>query len=425
MKWRAAVSILVLASRALSEEVSGGLHDDILAMLQSSLRVKTNSNTTSLSNESETPGGPQMESVSHLEEMVLSKIRDGKLEGDAKLAGIINKSIKNMYTSIISTTASNQKLIVKSILAFKKCKVDMWSNYGKALPLEKKHWILKNIYPKCIRAENKLALDNRKVVATYKTAKNLYDNTKKLLQIKGKTCTNRCTNLRNENYHEQLQRLVKFYKDCKKKLGPLGEQLAKAKKTYQKEHKKHYITSAKYKAMLKKCKKIAYLQNWRKCQSVTKLQTGCKGYGACWKIALKNYNKNAAMVREQEKTMKIQWRTLKRIQCYLKVIDDKKQKNAKGKDMSNKEVLEGCIKMKRPDTKHLDIDYGKIPKKPKCPLDKMCPCTPFYVNTVYKIGPKTRCKSNMVKSYKCVACKAKQWKKAKKVAKAKAKPKKR
>jgi len=187
--------------------------------------------------------------------------------------------------------------------------------------------------------------------------------------------------------------------------------MAKAKKTYVKNHKKHYITSAKYKAMLKKCKKIAFLMNTRKCQSVTKLQTGCKGYGQCWKIALNNYQKNADMIRVQEKNMKIQWRALKRIQCYLKVIDDTPQKDAKGKKMSNKDILDGCIKMKKPSTKHLDIDYGKLPKKPKCPTDKMCPCSAFYVNTVYSTGPKTRCAKNLVKSYKCVSCKAKQWKK--------------
>jgi len=352
-----------------------------------------------------------MQSVSHLEEMVLNRIQDGTLKGDAKLAGIINASIKNMYTGIISATASNQKLIIKSIAAFKKCKVSMWGNYGKALPFEKKFWILKNIYPKCITAEDKLKLENQKVMATFKSAKNLYDNTKKLLKIKGKTCTNRCTNLRNENYHEQLLRLVKFYKDCKKKLKPLGEQMKKAKKTYVKEHKKSYITTEKYKAMLKKCKKIAYLMNSRKCESVTKLTTGCKGYGQCWKIALKNYKENAKLIRIQEKNMKIQWRALKRIQCYLKVIDDKPAKDAKGNKMSNKQVLDSCIKMKKPSTKHLDIDYGKIPPKPKCPRDKMCPCTAFYVNNAYKSGPKKRCASNLKKNYNCPVCKAKQWKK--------------
>jgi len=222
--------------------VSGGTTNDVRAMSQSSLRVKTNSNTTSLSNGSETPaGGPQMESVSHLEEMVLSKIRDGKLEGDVKLAGIINKSIKNMYTSIVSATASSQKLIIKSILAFTKIT-------GKLFRSKKNIGYSKTSTQSVCALKKKLALDNQAVVATYKTAKNLYDNTKKLMVIKGKTCTNRCTNMHHENYHEQLERLVLFYNECKKKPEPMGAQLVKSKKSYEKEHKKHYITSAKYKA---------------------------------------------------------------------------------------------------------------------------------------------------------------------------------
>merc|ERR1719361_2143254 len=78
--------------------------------------------------------------------------------------------------------------------------------------------------------------------------------------------------------------------------------------------------------------------------------------------------------------MKVQWRALKRIQCYLQVVDDKPKK-VKGKVVPNKVIINNCIKMKRPSTKHLDIDYGKIPKKPKCPRDRMCPCTSFYVET--------------------------------------------
>jgi len=192
----------------------------------------------------------------------------------------------------------------------------------------------------------------------------------------------------------------------------LGKQLVVSKKAYEDAHKKHYITSAKYQAMLKKCKKIAYLMNWRKCQSVTQLETGCKGYGQCWKIALANYEKNKKDVAEQEKNMKIQWRTLKRIQCYLQVIDDVPAKDKDGKKIENKDILDACIAMKKPETEHLNIDYLKEPPKPKCPKDKMCPCTPFYINSAYKTGPKSRCASNMVKNYRCVACKAKQWKKA-------------
>merc|ERR1719414_2209561 len=69
--------------------------------------------------------------------------------------------------------------------------------------------------------------------------------------------------------------------------------------------------------------------------------------------------------------MKIEWRGLKRIQCYLQVIDDKPVKDAKGKTIPNNKVLDSCIKMRRPSTKHLNINYGKIPKKPKCPKDNV------------------------------------------------------
>jgi len=408
MKLSVAICFFVVVSRAVSEESSNGPHD-MLAMLQSSVQVKQNSNTTSLMSGSENGhGGPDTESVSHLEEMLVNKIRDGSLKGDTKVAAVINASIKNMYMAIISATGSNQKLIKKSIQAFKRCKFKMWKNYAKALPLEKNYQIYEEIYPKCIHAEKKLKLQHDLVMQKYELAKDVYDTNKQLMTVQGRTCINVCTNHRNENYHEQLRRLARYYTKCKKKLGPLKRDMEQAKKIYIKEHKKHWKSGAKYKAMKKKCFKIAFLMNREKCQSVTKLQTGCKGYGQCWKIALRNYKQNADMVRTQEKNMKIEWRALKRIQCYLKVVDDKPVKDKKGKVVPENMILDGCIKMKRPGTKHLNIDYGKIPKKPKCPLDKMCPCTSFYVNTAFHVGPKMRCASNKIRRYRCKACRSKQ-----------------
>merc|ERR1712129_17164 len=78
-------------------------------------------------------------------------------------------------------------------------------------------------------------------------------------------------------------------------------------------------------------------------------------------------------VMVQEKNMKVQWRALKRIQCFLQIIDDKPKK-VKGKVVPNKVIINNCIKKKNAKeikkiTKHLNIDYGKIPKKPKCPKD--------------------------------------------------------
>lgn len=411
MKWNAALGVFILVSGAASSEVPTG-PDDTLAMLQGSLRVAQNSNTTSVMNESEEvqiQGSPDSKSVTQLEDMVLNRLKDGSLKGNFKLAAVINASIKNMYTAILSATKSNQKTMKLSIAAFKRCKTKMWKNYGAAIPLEKKHWILKHIYPKCIRAERKLRLMNSKVWKTYKLARDMYKNLKRLMRIKGRSCGNRCTNLRNENYHEQLQRLVLFYSRCRKRLGPLQKRIKRAKKMFHTEHKKYYITSAKYRAMLKKCKKIAYLMNTRKCASVTKLATGCKGYGRCWKIALRNYRRNKRQIQVSERDMKVQWRALKRIQCYLQVIDDKPVK-VKGRTLTNKQVIDGCIKMKRPSTRHLNINYGRVPRKPRCPKDKSCPCSLFYVANAYRTGPKSRCAKNLVRRYRCPICRGKrQW----------------
>jgi len=69
--------------------------------------------------------------------------------------------------------------------------------------------------------------------------------------------------------------------------------------------------------------------------------------------------------------------------------------------------LEKCIKI-RPDdilTKHLDIDYGKLPRQPNCPRDPWCPCSAAYTNHYYGVGgPTGRCVKNIVKKYSCPAC---------------------
>jgi len=392
--------------------------EDILAMLQNSLRVKTSSNsstetetqTSVESSETETiHSAPDVASVTSLENLVLNRVKDGTLKGDVKLVATINASIKKMYTSILAATGSNQKLMKDSVEAFKKCKTTMWSNYRKAIPIEKKHWMIAHVYPKCITAENALRLEFNRVKVTAKKANNMFKNNKRLLKAKGRGCGNVCTNhKRTENYHEQLERLHVFYKKCKKKLLPINNNLVKAKKLWKKETTKEVVSKAKYLAMKKKCLTMAYLQNTYKCNSVTKLQVGCKGYGSCWKITSRNYWKNYRGVKKEEANMKIEWRGLKRIQCYLQVIDDKPVKDAKGKTIPNNKVLDSCIKMKRPSTKHLDIDYGKIPKKPRCPKDRMCPCSVFYVNSVYKKGPKQRCAKNLRK-YRCPSCKIGQW----------------
>merc|ERR1712150_396375 len=296
--------------------------DDLLAMLQNSLRVSQSSQDVQPQQIAD-GGLPDMKSISSLEQLVLARANEGKLSGDNKLAATINASIKTFMTGIIATTAANQKTIKDDIKAFSKCKLSMWKEYGKALKTEKKFWMISKVYPKCIAAEKKLKLQkdvNDKKMKSYQSQLKVL---KRRARVEEKKCVNVCTN----NYNEKLQRLVKYYKDCKKKIGPRVMEINKLNKKWKPVAEKRRISDAKYQAMKNKCKRIAYLMNQNKCKVVSTLSTSCSFYEACWKRAKKTYDKDRAYIEVQEKEMKIEWRALTRIQCYLKVLNIKNDKN--------------------------------------------------------------------------------------------------
>lgn len=343
-----------------------------------------------------------MNGISSLEALVLARVREGKLSGDNNLTASINASIKSYMTGIVSTTAANQKTINDDLKAFSKCKVAMWKKYDKVIYVERDHWIMGRIYPKCIKAENLLKLKRNKNDEVVKTFRNDLKVMKRRAKVEEVKCVNVCSNNKNENYNEELQRLVKYYKDCKNKIGPKVKQVNDLYKKLKPALVKKKLSDGKHDAMVKKCKKIAYVMNQYKCKAVKDLDASCSFYEACWKRAKKTYDKDRSIIEKQEKEMKIEWRALTRIQCYLRVLNIKNDKNQK----KEKAQLNACIKIKREDisTKHLDINYGKIPKKPKCPRDPMCPCSKFYTNAYYKVGPKSRCVKNIVRKYVCPAC---------------------
>jgi len=375
--------------------------DDMLAMLQGSLRVKQQGQ--GIEQENLHSGLPDRKSsIARLEEMVMARVRDGKNFGDDNMSATINASVKLFYSSIISATHANQKTIIDDIIAFKKCKTAMHDKYDKALPMERDHWVMSTIYPKCIKAENKLKLLKEKNDEKVKTLNNLWKVQKKLAKAEEKKCSNVCKNNKIENYHEQLEKLVLYYKKCKDKIGPKVEEVEKTGKKVVKAATDKKLSDAKYLAMKKKCLKIAYLMNQHKCQAVQTLDSSCYFYEACWKRAKETYDRDVRYIKVQERDMKIQWRALHRIQCFLLILNTQNDKDSK----KEKAQLDKCIAIKPKDisTKHLDIDYKKIPTKPKCPKDPMCPCSKFYVNSYYKVGPKSRCKQNFKKNYVCPAC---------------------
>lgn len=345
-----------------------------------------------------------MQAVSRLEKMVMARVHEG-VTGDNKLAGKVNASIKFMMTGILVSTSANQKMVKNAIDAFRRCKVTMWGAYKKAVVLEKKYWKLSQIYPKCMRAEQKSQLVKIVSDKGIVHVQNMLKRLKALIRYQGRTCGNVCANHGHEGYHQQLIRLTRFYRKCRKKLFPFYQRFSSMKNTYKKKKPLADERSNRYKAMKDKCKLIAYLMNTAKCEAVTHLEVTCKGYQGCWLASKKEYNNIVPAVMQEEKDMKVQWRALKRIQCYLKVVDEKDQSK-------NKQVLNDCIKMNKSSTKPLDIDYGKIPPKPRCPKDPSCPCSRHYVRRNYRVGPKQRCRKN-IKSYSCAICKKKQWKRGK------------
>lgn len=374
--------------------------DDILAMLQSSLRVNLQGQ------ESEQPqmqdaGVPDMTSISKLEEIVMAKVREG-LGGDNKLTAQINTSVKTMYTAIIATTAENQAKIRADIKAFALCKTKMWAAYDKAMPIEKEFWVLGEIYPKCRVAEEKLKDIKTATDEIHNSTHTDLQNKKKLAKITENSCKNVCTNNKFENYEEQLKRFSGYYKKCVEKIEPCHDAIKNATNKFEKTVKKKGEDDGRYKAMKNKCDLIAYRMNKKKCLAVDKLTGGCSFYEECWKKAKKIYEADTARIMVEEANMMIQWRALTRVQCFLLVLNTQNDKDK----TKEKAQLEKCIGIKKTDisTTHLNIDYDQQPSKPKCPKDPWCPCTQGYLNYYYKAGPKKRCVTNIVPTYTCAAC---------------------
>jgi len=132
---------------------------------------------------------------------------------------------------------------------------------------------------------------------------NHVDSREGLAKIEENKCTNVCNNKKFENYHEQLDALSKYYADCKKKIGPAVEAVKKQKDKVAKKEKAKKLSDAKYKAMMDKCKRIAYIMNTYKCKAVTMLDGSCSFYEECWKRAQKKYDDDNVLIRKQEKDM--------------------------------------------------------------------------------------------------------------------------
>jgi len=307
--------------------------------------------------------------------------------------------IKKMQTGILAQKNANQKAINAAIAAFKKCTAKMWLSYKSTIPKYDMFDQLSTAHKDCRLAQADLASSEDMYIQKAKTAKAAYLASKDQWEEEKESQTPMlCKSSRQETYGQQLKRLGNVF----------NKGLAKMKRIWAvKKQRKKWRDAAKVvlarrlamlRAMNIKCKKIAYQMDRTKCSAVTTLKAACRRHKGCWATALRAYKRLKKVVMEEEKNMKIEWRALGRIKCFLGVLD--KKKNAK-----KKMTLEKCIATPIK-ADHLSIKYLKIPKKPKCATDPWCPCNKSYLKKEYDRSDVKEFdqKKLRIRKTKCTSC---------------------
>jgi len=349
--------------------------EDVVGLLQNALHVtqqhQANASMNSVSTQTSNSDPLDVQSLAKLEEIVISKIRDG-LDGDNSVfVKQISVLVKKMQTGILAQKNSNQKAINLAIAAFKKCTTKMWLMYKSTIPKYDLFEKLSTAHKDCRLAQADLASSEDMYIAKAKNAKRAFLAIKdRWEEEKESQSPKLCSSGKQETYGQQLKRLEnKFKKD-----------LAKMKRMHAvKKQRKRWRDLAKatlgrrlamLKSMNYKCKMIALQMDTTKCAAVVTLKNACQRHSTCWEIAKEAYERLKKAVQEEERSMKIEWRALGRIQCFLGVLDAKK-------NQKKKMTLEKCIATPI-NADHLNIDYLKIPERPKCPADPECPCGKDY-----------------------------------------------
>jgi len=332
-----------------------------------------------------------------LEDMVLSRVRDStKLagKGNGLFVKKIGSMISRMQASINTSKTSNQQMITNAIDRFGRCTSKMRDSQKGSKKKLKKFSVLKNVHKECEESYVDIVDSQKSHLLKLENAQaELQDIKDQWKDEKAKQTAKICGSTEFENYQQQLTRMLhRFKKELKKMEG-----LAATRK--EKRIKVAALKAVVYrrkqmiKAMAKKCQIISNQMDDAACGSVTILKNACRTHGSCWENTLKEYKRLSKSVKKEEKDMKIEWRALGRINCFLGVLSPGK------KEKKKKATLEDCIKTPV-SADHLSIDYGKIPKKPKCPkIPKRCPCKPMYLKEQYGLkGMISKCK-------RCPACK--------------------
>merc|ERR1719273_2064323 len=113
------------------------------------------------------------------------------------------------------------------------------------------------------------------------------------------------------------------------------------------------------------CEKIRVDNYACQCEKVIKENKMCNIFDGCYAASVLQYKGNEKEIKKKNAAAKLEWRAVGRIECLLKVMSGKNKADAK--------QLEKCVKGPQISTKPLDLNYPKIPPKPKCAVPKLHP----------------------------------------------------
>jgi hypothetical protein len=271
---------------------------------------------------------------------------------------------KGLKDGIKKAKKREQGLLDLTLKAFNRC-VKVMSRVSLAISQGQSR--IKALYMDSRKCSSSIKASYIKVVRCPKILKSHKDGVKKEKQLmkvlsKKKFTPKTCKLQRGEGHLLWLQRMVKLIQKRKKILSKSG-------KNYDKD-------GVKFLKELNRCKKLMVVYNKRRkicvakqtklklrqCKLVGAIDRGCTSYKGCYEEAVKTFVATVKKAKVLEKTIKLEWRALSRIQCYLKPFASA----SKNKKASLK-ALEKCNKKKQYNTNMLNLNYHKMPSRVKCP----------------------------------------------------------
>merc|ERR1719433_2403509 len=268
---------------------------------------------------------------------------------------------KGLKDGIKKAKKREQSLLDLSLKAFNRC-VKLMSRVSLAISQGQSR--IKALYMDSKKCSQGIRASYIKVMRCPKILKSKKDGVKKEKQLvkvlqRKKFTPKTCKLQRGEGHLLWLSRMVKLVQKRKKILSKSGKNFDKDGVKFLKELARCKKLMKAYNMRRKICVAKQTKLKLRQCKLVGAIDTGCTSYKGCYEQAVKTFVSTVKKAKVLEKTIKLEWRALSRIQCYLKPFASAKK--------NKKASLKECNKKKQYNTNMLNLKYHKMPKRVKCP----------------------------------------------------------